>query len=324
MTVENDFRQLLISAISKRASDVYILPRGQHYLIKIRYQDQLEIYNLLSLESGKRLLNYCKFISNMAISEQRRPQLGSYEFNYNKNNYALRFSSVGNFNNQESLVIRIIYPLINSNTLFFNPSKFNYLDEVIQQRGLVLFAGPTGSGKTTTIYRLAKKYAEQKIIMSIEDPVEIKEPNFLQLQVNAEADMSYSELIKVGLRHRPDIFIVGEIRDESTAKATIKAALSGHLVLSTIHASDPIGVINRLKELGVSQNFINQSLNGIVYQRILPTLKDSIGKCMLVVHKFKELDHEQNYNWKDWQDELEILFENKQISEYTKQKFYWG
>lgn len=127
------------------------------------------------------------------------------------------------------------------------------------------------------MYQLARKAMKNRVVMTIEDPVEIEEKNFIQLQVNNQANMSYDQLLKVGLRHRPEAFIIGEIRDTLTAKMAIRAALSGHLVLSTVHAKNVFGVISRMEQLGVEQSYLAQVLTGVCYQRLLPTTQDSIA-----------------------------------------------
>ncbi|GAY73161.1 GspE family protein [Lentilactobacillus kosonis] len=164
---------------------------------------------------------------------------------------------------------------------------------------MVVFAGPTGSGKTSTIYKLASELSEDQIIMTIEDPIEISSESFLQLQINEAAGLNYAELIKVGLRHRPDAFIIGEIRDSKTANAAIQAALSGHLVLTTIHAQSPSGVIKRLKNLGIDNEYIDQALTGVAYQRLVTTKNDD-QQALLVSHPASELNQGE-YDWSRWQ-----------------------
>lgn len=121
------------------------------------------------------------------------------------------------------------------------------IKKVAQSRGLIITSGPTGSGKTTTMYEVAKSMSQNKVVMTIEDPVEVHEPSFLQAQVNNEAGIDYQSLLKAALRHRPDILIIGEIRDQGTARLAVDAALSGHLVFATIHAKSTLQTISRLE-----------------------------------------------------------------------------
>ncbi|EPC49556.1 type II secretory pathway/competence component, ATPase, partial [Lacticaseibacillus paracasei subsp. paracasei Lpp123] len=146
----------------------------------------------------------------------------------------LRLSSVADFRGGESLVVRIIKGIPDA------AGARHLLDRLLgillQKRGMLTLAGPTGSGKTTLLYQLATRLAESRMVLSIEDPVEINQPQFLQLQVNPEADMTYPQLLKAALRHRPDVLLIGEIRDRQTAQSACEAAISGHIVLATVHA----------------------------------------------------------------------------------------
>ncbi len=246
MEIKSQVNKILRYAVSIKCSDIYFLPRGDTYQIKLRTQFGFQKYFSDEFQSISRMINYLKFMGDMVLSESRRPQIGAMEWKDDKKRYFLRLSTVGDFCDNESLVLRIIYDQHQNDLQFINFAEIEKISDMIQKRGMIIFAGPTGSGKTSTIYSVAKKLAEQNLVMSIEDPVEIKEEKFLQLQVNNAANMGFSELIKVGLRHRPDVFIIGEIRDKQTAKATIQAALSGHLVLTTVHAQDPLGICKRL------------------------------------------------------------------------------
>ncbi|MFD1126375.1 competence type IV pilus ATPase ComGA [Lentilactobacillus raoultii] len=323
MEISEQVAQLYNAAIKHQASDIYFLPVNDYYLIKIRNAELLMIWDKVKNEQARRMINYCKYMANMALSESRRPQIGSMTWQADHKQYSLRLSSVGDFLGAESMVIRIIYELQDVKTAFFNQQALFELQELTGHRGLIVFSGPTGSGKTTTIYNLVNQIAADQVVMTIEDPVEIKQLNYLQLQVNREAGMDYSDLIKVGLRHRPDIFIIGEIRDSLTAQAAIKAALSGHLVYSTIHAQDPCGVISRLKQLGIEEQFIFQSLTAIGYQRLIPTINGG-KRALLKAHSLHELTRIKSYDWSDWQGELERAISKRQITRETAKKYWYG
>lgn len=323
MEISQQMDGLLNDAIKKRASDIYFLPLGDVYQIKIRNQQEVVLWDQVRYLTARRLMNYCKYLADMALSEQRRPQLGAMQWHIGDTKYALRLSSVGNFNDDESMVIRIIYSLADIEGTFFNQDQVQLISEASQKRGLMVFSGPTGSGKTTTIYNLVRDLVTDEFVMTIEDPIEIQEAGFLQLQVNHEAGMDYSDLIKVGLRHRPDIFIIGEIRDSVTAEAAVKAALSGHLVYTTVHAQDPLGVIKRLLQLGVSSDFIAQALRVIAYQRLIPTTMGG-QRALLMAHDFKELQSKSTYDWGRWQDELEQARRAGLVSKQMVQKYWQG
>jgi len=167
---------------------------------------------------------------------------------------------------------------LNSNSTIDRLSTFGMTEENFKKmnhmmsmpHGIIYVTGPTGSGKTTTLYMILEKLAQGQInISTIEDPVEIKQDNVLQLQVNQAIDMTYDNLIKLSLRHRPDVLIIGEIRDKETARAVIRASLTGVTVLSTIHAKSVAGVYERLLDLGVDKSELDNALQGIAYMRLI-------------------------------------------------------
>lgn len=263
------FAKELAVVINRRIADLYILPYKNYYRLMVADQGQLELFKKVSLDYGQRFITYLKYRADMAVSEHRRPQLGAMDWHLGPEKVNLRLSSVGDYQGRESLVVRFIYQLTSANYYLLFPQQWHNLKALLHRRGLILFAGPMGSGKTTTMYQLARELADHQIVMTIEDPVEIAEPRFIQLQVNELAGMDYQQLLRLGLRHRPNVFIVGEIRDPQTAQMTIQAALSGHLVLGTIHAQNVYGVLARLEQLGVAPYYLDQVLNGICYQRLL-------------------------------------------------------
>lgn len=257
-------------AVKKAASDIYLFPRHQGYEVIIHTATGIEKMAELSIQQATQVIAYVKYQANMAISDHRRPQVGALSWSVGQQNLHLRLSTVGDFQDHESMVIRIIYPLSRVSHQVRQNRQWPAISALAKQRGLMVLSGPTGAGKTTTIYQLAKELGETAIVLAIEDPVEIAEPQFLQLQVNDLAGMSYDNLLKVALRHRPDVFIIGEIRDLQTAQVAIRAALSGHLVLTTIHAQSTFGVVTRLRQLGVNDLDLQQALTGVCYQRLVP------------------------------------------------------
>lgn len=311
-------------AITHRSSDIFILPQKGRYVIQEQRGTRLETVGHLPFSEGQRLISYFKFHANMAITEQRRPQLGAMNYQFQKATLNLRLSTVGNYLNEESLVIRLIYPIALIKQEFLFEEQINQLMTWQQQRGLILFAGPTGSGKTTSIYHLVRKVAEGKLVLTIEDPVEVNEPNFLQLQVNEEANMSYQALIKVALRHRPDIFIIGEIRDQETAQAAIQAALSGHLVLSTVHAQTAHGVFQRLKQLKLDSNLIEQALTGVAYQRLIPSQSGTVKALYDFWSPKDGVSDLPSGMSKQWETYLEMGVKRHEISSETAAQFKAG
>lgn len=322
ISIKKDFEALINEALKYNVSDIYILPKGPRYLIQLRHHNHLQIYARWPLQQGIFLLNYCKFHSGMDISEHRRPQLGSNQF---QEKCYLRYSTVGNYLSQESMVIRIIHKLQDVNLNFLMPQQIKQIERLTKLRGLILLAGPTGSGKTTTIYHLAKHLSQDQMVMTIEDPVEIHEPEFLQLQVNVKAGMTYQHLLEVGLRHRPDVFVIGEIRDEITAKAAVQASLSGHLVLSTVHAQSPEGIIERLQQLGISNDYLKQALNLVLYQRLIPDQNHHLAALLNLVTNNNLWTHPKlEESWTAWRENLHELAEKNRITTATAKAFRFG
>lgn len=263
------FSQLLIErGLLLTASDLYILPTSKHYRLIYRCHERMIHESHLSLEEGEQLILFFKYLGEMDVGERRRPQLGSCCFLAFDKEVRLRVSSVGNYRQQESLVIRFLHRH-SQTTYFFSINQWANLQKRTQRSGLHLFSGPVGSGKTTSMYQLAKEKERQ--VITIEDPVEIEEESFLQLQVQQKIQVGYDELIKLCLRHRPDLMIIGEIRDELTAQYAIRAALTGHCVFATIHAKSIHGVWQRLTELKIPATEMRQCVSTIIYQRLLPT-----------------------------------------------------
>lgn len=275
MDIESYANHVLSLGDSYRTSDIHILPEKGHYVIYFRLSGQMKQYFYLEQEEGQRLISYFKFQANMDVGERRKPQSGSLVYKLKEKEIDLRLSTISNYRTNESLVIRLLEKKEDTdvtNQCFFQ-HELNELKKLVEYKsGLILFSGPVDSGKTTTIYNLVKNRTikEKNQIISIEDPVEIEESEFLQIQVNEAAGITYETLLKATLRHHPDVIIVGEIRDEETAKMVIRGALTGHLIIASVHAKNAEGVISRLEELGISLDMLSQTIVGIVFQKLLP------------------------------------------------------
>ncbi|MGX6961976.1 competence type IV pilus ATPase ComGA [Vagococcus xieshaowenii] len=261
-------RELFDQALAHHASDLYIFPTEESYECTLRYQNKKKIIKQLPLGEGEKFILFLKYLGNMDVGEKRKIQLGSaiVELKDNKE-LAIRLSSVADYQNRETLVIRFIGNIENQDSFnLINTSSYIQIQDSLTQKGLFIFSGATGSGKTTMMYRLANHCAKKgEQIITIEDPVEFSMSNFLQLQVNEKIDLSYQRLIQLCLRHRPDVLVIGEIRDSETAHAVVRAALTGHTVLTTVHAMDALNVISRLVELGVSIHELKQVLQMVAY-----------------------------------------------------------
>lgn len=325
--MEGQIKRELQMMIQERVTDAYLMPESEGYRLSTLISGNLTLRYHFSKLSGQRIIAYLKYRSNLDISEHRRPQSGSLEWgNDPGQEINLRISTVGDYLGQESMVVRFIYPPT-ANFQVLVPSRWEQLQNLAHQTGVMLFAGPMGSGKTTTMYRLAEQFIDQKTIMTIEDPVEISHERFLQTQVNPVAGMDYQTLIKTSLRHRPQILIIGEIRDPQTAQMVIQAGLSGQLVMATIHARSAQGVLSRLQQLGVDQYYLNQALLAVNYQRLIPLVDQSWA-----LH-FDQLIGERLWNsignvesgvLPAWQDELALAREERRITNETYQLFQAG
>lgn len=263
-------------ACDVHADDIHVIPEDGTYDVYYSVGGKLYPKGNYPLEEGERWLRYIKFVANMDVGERRLPQDGSLVYTFaDTATVELRLSTIANYLMQESLVIRLLNPQVTFDKPFHNLSEsvVNRLWTAAHRKsGLMIFSGPVSSGKTTTIYQLLHAlYAEQpRNIITMEDPVEIKHPKFLQVAINERAGVTYDRVIRASLRHHPDILMICEIRDEETAHMVIRAALTGHLVLATVHARDSIGVIGRLKELGISNEQLLQTLLLVTSQRLLP------------------------------------------------------
>ncbi|MCI1290244.1 MAG: Flp pilus assembly complex ATPase component TadA [Lactobacillus sp.] len=319
MEIKKLVQDLLSAAIARRASDVFILPSAASFKVKMRTELGLATWQELDKRTGNDLLNYLKFSAQMDLAEHRRPQIGAWMYQVDQQIINLRFSCLGDYRNRESLVMRIIYA--SQNNRYFLPNQLQQLTNLANQRGMIITSGPTGSGKTSLMYDLARLLSASKMTMTIEDPVEIQEDGFLQAQVNAEAGMTYPNLLKAALRHRPDILIIGEIRDRTSAKIAVNAALSGHLVLATVHAKSTLQTISRLTGLGIEPGKLRNCLTAVSYQRLLP---DCEGRLACLLDIACQSDWHEEGTFVSWQEHLTDLQAKEKIDAATKEAFWYG
>lgn len=274
-----------------RMQDLKLFPEKEGYGVLFRKGSQREVFAHIEEAEGQQMISRLKFLGGMDVGEKRKSQLGAITYICEGLEQRLRLSSVGTHQLRESLVVRFLHDMESEELHFFIAEQLATVTRATRKPQLYLFSGPTGSGKTTLMYHLAK--ADGGEVITIEDPVEIVEERFLQLQVNEKIGQDYDQLIQLSLRHRPDVLIVGEIRDRKTAKAAIRAALTGHKVFATIHARGVSETEARIRDLvGVDQELVN-CLGGIIYQRLL---LDSAGQLRaLLAYDFpaQRLAHEE-------------------------------
>jgi type II secretory ATPase GspE/PulE/Tfp pilus assembly ATPase PilB-like protein len=265
--------RLILQAIRGRASDIHITPQKKRLYIRYRVDGVLMDKTTLSMEIHDALLSRLKIISNMNIAERRRPQDGQYTVNVDGNNIDIRVACASTVYG-EMAVLRILRKsasLLELSDLGFFPAMLKRYQKLLKLPfGMILLGGPTGSGKTTTLYAsLNQLNSKERNIMTIEDPVEYHLAGINQFQVNPRAEVTFANSLRAFMRLDPDIILVGEIRDTETARIATQAALTGHLVFSSVHANDAVGILFRMQDLGVESYLICSALAGTVAQRIV-------------------------------------------------------
>jgi len=264
---------LLRYAFDNRASDIHVEPKRATSLVRLRIDGVLHPVYTLPVGVHAPIISRIKTLSRMDISEKRKPQDGRIKTERDGREVELRVSTLPTAFG-EKVVIRVFDPetlVQDIAQLGFDPDEKSSFETWIDQpHGLILVTGPTGSGKTTTLYSALKAVAGPDVnVTTIEDPIEMVWDGFNQVQVQPKIGLDFAGALRHILRQDPDVIMVGEIRDPETAENAIQAALTGHLVLSTLHTNDSIGAVSRLKDLGVPPFLLAQSLIGIMAQRLL-------------------------------------------------------
>ncbi|MET1079268.1 MAG: ATPase, T2SS/T4P/T4SS family [Pseudomonas sp.] len=264
-------------AFQQRASDIHVEPRREQGTVRFRIDGVLHNVYQFPPQVTMAIVSRVKALGRMNVAEKRKPQDGRVKTKTpDGGEVELRLSTLPTAFG-EKMVMRIFDPevlLKNFDQLGFSPDDLRrWQDMTSQPNGIILVTGPTGSGKTTTLYTTLKKLATSEVnLCTIEDPIEMVEPAFNQMQVQSNIDLTFASGVRALMRQDPDIIMVGEIRDLETAEMAIQAALTGHLVLSTLHTNDAPSAITRLLELGVPHYLLKATLLGIMAQRLVRTL----------------------------------------------------
>jgi competence protein ComGA len=265
--MERILESLIITAISKKTTDVHIQIEENQSTLHLRTLNGLSA--LPFSENLDDLYEYCKFRANLDLSMNMIPQTGSFEMIIKKKRYNLRFSAIETYYSKSG-VVRILnlhkVERLEDLSGFDVREDFEKLSKI--RNGLILFCGSTGSGKSTTMFTWLRTLIKRRIY-TIEDPIEQMYSEFMQVQVNHKQGLTFSEAVFQLLRHDPDVIVIGEIRGPLEAKAAIRSAYSGHLVVATIHSATAQQTKYRLMDFEISESDIKQTLKAIVYQKLI-------------------------------------------------------
>ena len=260
-------------AVKSSSSDIHIEPFENYIKVRYRIDGQLVEKKRLPIEFLSALTTRIKILSNLNIAEKRLPQDGRMKLKVDKENIDLRISTLPTIHG-EKIVIRILRNnslIISKKSLGMNKEDIEKLERIIKSPfGIILVTGPTGSGKSTTLYTILNEInSDNTNIVTVEDPVEYLLEGINQVNVNVKAGLTFAKGLRSILRQDPDIVMIGEMRDVETAEISVRAAITGHLVLSTIHTNDAASTIVRLEEMGLEPYLVASSLTGIIAQRLV-------------------------------------------------------
>ncbi len=270
--IVNVVDDIIAHAASVGASDIHFDPREDYLMVRIRIDGDLQDYTKIPKIYERNLITRIKLIANMNITESRLPQDGSIKGTIKGINLETRVSTLPT-NEGEKCVIRILdysRSLEGIESLGFNEDNFNKLQKMIAEpNGIILITGATGSGKSTTVYSILQVLNKKETnIITVEDPIEMNIEGLNQVQVNSEIGLDFATVLRSILRQDPNIILIGEIRDSETAKIAVRASITGHLVLSTIHTNNSLSTIERLLDMNVERYLLSSALSGIISQKL--------------------------------------------------------
>ena len=325
--VKSLMTKIIDDAIKSKASDIHIYPHiSGNSFIKLRINGNLSKYESYTNRELDAVNSLLKYNAGIDISRNKEPQSGRFVYSLSEKNYYLRVSTLPLSELSEGCVVRIfIDELEDVDYSIFEEDREHINSLSKKMYGLILFSGPTGSGKSTSMYKLASSLANMdKQVITVEDPVEKNIENLIQMQVNEKAGINYDNALKSILRCDPDAMVIGEIRDFKTASQVITSSFSGHLVLSTIHAEDSVGVINRLKDLNLSLEDIKQTVLCIISQRLVNLSAGGRGLITEILNKediHNYIDNKKITN-KSLDEKFLLAYEEGFITKDEKEK--WG
>jgi len=303
---------LIRHAISDRASDVHVETSKKEVIIRYRIDGILHDAMTLPGSSGVGIVARIKILSSLKLDERRLPQDGRFKFENEKYKYSVRVSILPTFKGE-----KVVMRLLSETTKAFSLEELGLRDEGLENiqlnlrkpTGMILIAGPTGCGKTTTLYSMLEILNTPEInISTVEDPIEYQIPRVNQVQINSKIGLTFASGLRALVRQDPDVIMVGEIRDNETASLSINAALTGHLVLSTLHTTSAAGAIPRLIDMKAEPFLLSSTLNVILAQRLVRRLYEDKEKYKLNKEQVKELR-----KYCDLKRILNILKEEKSV-----------
>ncbi|MGM0378356.1 MAG: GspE/PulE family protein [Bacillota bacterium] len=286
--------KIISSGIKAEASDIHIEPTETNVRVRFRIDGDLQEFIKSKKETLSPLVTRIKIMGKMDISERRRPQDGRVETIIDSHLVDLRISILPTVHG-EKVVIRLLdrsSVVTDKSELGFSEKNLKILDNLTKSpQGIILATGPTGSGKTTTLYSILKEMnSTEKNVITVEDPVEYRLKGINQVQVNKKAGLSFASGLRAILRQDPDVVMVGEIRDEETAQIAMRASITGHVVLSTLHTNDTSSTITRLTDMGIKPYILSSSIVGIISQRLVKKLCNSCKESKVTTKsEMKEL-----------------------------------
>ena len=269
---------LLALGLRKKASDIHLEPGEEQMTVRMRTDGRLKVCAAVEMRHHPMILTRVKVMADMDIAEKRLPQDGKYHYERGEVSTDLRISTLPSIYGEKA-VLRLLgndrnNSLMDIRRLGMEEEQRIVFEHILKApHGMVLVTGPTGSGKTTTLYAAINRMVKKKInIVTVEDPAEKVMDGITQVQVNSKAGLTFASALRSILRQDPDVIMVGEMRDEETVAIGVRAAITGHLVLSTLHTNDCASTIHRLRNMGVPPYMAAASLSGIIAQRLVKLL----------------------------------------------------
>ena len=285
MPIVEIVNELLVDAAKRGASDIHMDPQEQYMKVRIRVDGDLQDYSEIPNDVKRNLITRVKILSGMNITETRLPQDGAIKATIQDVDLDLRVSALPTIDG-EKIVIRILdYSMSSQGLENLGFSQGNYekvADMITVPNGIILITGATGSGKSTTVYSILQRLnREDTNIITVEDPIEMNIRGINQVQVNSEIGLTFASALRSILRQDPNIIMIGEIRDSETARIAVRASITGHLVLSTIHTNNSLNTIERLLDMDVERYLLSSALDGIISQKLARRL---CKKCRIKRH----------------------------------------